>query len=49
MFLIRAGANFILGTEVSNSPLEDINIVRERANVEPLVTLTLEDIWQERA
>lgn len=48
MYLIRAEANLILGTDVGNPPLEDINIVRERANADLLAAVTLEDIWEER-
>ncbi len=48
MYLIRAETNFRLGTEVGNSPLEDINIIRERANADLLNEATLEDILEER-
>lgn len=48
MYLIRAEANFRLGTEVGNTPLEDINIIRERANANLLTIVALEDILEER-
>ncbi len=48
MYLIRAEANFRLNTAVGNTPLEDINILRERANAGPLNAVTLEDILLER-
>lgn len=48
MYLIRAVVNFVLGSEVGNTPPEDINKIKERANADPPGSLTLEDIWEER-
>lgn len=48
MYLIRAEANFRLGTEVGNSPTDDINMVRNRANASSLSSVDLEDILLER-
>lgn len=48
IYLTRAEANFRLGTEVGNTPLEDINVIRERANADLLTTVALEDILEER-
>jgi starch-binding outer membrane protein, SusD/RagB family len=50
MYLIRAEANFRLGTAVGTTPLEDINAVRTRANATPLTpaTLSLATILRER-
>ena len=53
MYLTRAEANFRLGTEVGNPPFEDINILRERADLEGAdlygaASLTLDDILDER-
>ncbi len=48
MYLIRAEANFRLGTEVGNSPADDVNMVRNRANASSLSSVDLEDILLER-
>ncbi len=33
---------------MGDTPLNDINLIRERVNLDPLVTLTLDDILLER-
>ncbi|MFH7012971.1 RagB/SusD family nutrient uptake outer membrane protein [Flavobacterium sp. FlaQc-52] len=48
MYLIRAEANFQAGTAIGNTPLDDINILRTRANAENLTAVTLDDILLER-
>ncbi|MCM4160453.1 RagB/SusD family nutrient uptake outer membrane protein [Antarcticibacterium flavum] len=48
MYLIRAEANERLGTEIGNTPLEDINLIRSRANATTLSSVDLEDILEER-
>jgi starch-binding outer membrane protein, SusD/RagB family len=48
MYLIRAEANERLNTEVGNTPLDDINLLRERANANQLSSVSLEDILEER-
>lgn len=48
MYLIRAECNFRLGTEVGRPPLEDINRIRARAKLLPLVVLDLDAILKER-
>ena len=48
MYLIRAEANERLGTEVGASPLEDINVLRERANATLFDSVDLETILMER-
>lgn len=48
MYLIRAEANFVLGTELGQTPLKDINMLRARANANLLTSVTLADIWEER-
>lgn len=48
MYLIRAEANFRNSTSVGASPLVDINLIRDRANLAPLTTLTLAAIQKER-
>ncbi|MCG9971800.1 RagB/SusD family nutrient uptake outer membrane protein [Christiangramia crocea] len=48
MYLIRAEANERLGTDVGATPLEDVNVVRERANAGLLSEVTLDDILRER-
>lgn len=48
MYLTRAEANFREGTAVGDDPIDDVNLVRQRAGLPPLVTLTLADILLER-
>ncbi|MGI4834080.1 MAG: RagB/SusD family nutrient uptake outer membrane protein [Janthinobacterium lividum] len=48
MYLTRAEANFRAGTSVGASPLADINLIRDRALLPPLSTLTLAAILKER-
>ncbi|MCZ8355013.1 MAG: RagB/SusD family nutrient uptake outer membrane protein [Cyclobacteriaceae bacterium] len=48
MYLIRAEANLQLGTSVGDSPLNDVNLIRERAEASLLGAVTLNDVIQER-
>ncbi|MEJ7680060.1 MAG: RagB/SusD family nutrient uptake outer membrane protein [Segetibacter sp.] len=50
MLLIRAEANFRLGTAIGAAPTDDINAIRIRANVTPYnsIGLTIDQILQER-
>jgi len=50
MYLTRAEANFILGEDEGDTPLNDINRIRDRVNLDPLdeVDLDLDAILQER-
>lgn len=48
MYLTRAEANFRAGTNVGATPLADINTIRERAGLDPLAALTIEQILLER-
>jgi hypothetical protein len=48
MYLIRAEANLRAGTTLGNTPLDDINIVRTRANADELGAVTVDDILLER-
>jgi tetratricopeptide (TPR) repeat protein len=50
MYLIRAEANFRRGTTVGATPLSDVNLIRQRAGLQPLTggQLTLESILKER-
>ncbi|KAF2514477.1 RagB/SusD family nutrient uptake outer membrane protein [Flavobacterium zhairuonense] len=48
MYLIRAESNLRAGTAVGNTPLDDINIIRTRANADELTTVTVDDILLER-
>ena len=48
MLLTRAEANFEEGTSIGAAPLADINVIRERAGLDPLTTVTLDDIREER-
>lgn len=48
LYLTRAEANFRMGTAVGDTPLNDINRIRNRAGATPLTTLTLNDFYEER-
>lgn len=48
MYLTRAEANFRLGTTVGSAPLADINLIRERAGLAPLTSLTIAAVLKER-
>ncbi len=48
MYLIRAEANSRLGTAVGADPADDVNILRNRAGLASLPTVTLDDILKER-
>lgn len=48
MYLIRAEANNRLNTSVGATPLTDINIIRNRAGLDLLSSVTLADILKER-
>ncbi len=48
MYLTRAEGNFRAGTTIGATPLEDVNTVRARADLDPLAALTLDDILRER-
>lgn len=48
MYLTRAEANFRLGTEVGDSPVNDINRIRQRVGLPDYITLTLDNILIER-
>ena len=48
MYLTRAEANFREGTSIGDDPINDINLIRARVNLDPLVVLTLDDILLER-
>ncbi len=48
MYLIRAEANFINNTVIGDSPLNDVNLIRARALLPPLGTITLDQIRAER-
>jgi hypothetical protein len=47
-YLTRAEANFRNGSSIGDTPLNDINTLRERAGLDPLASLTLEQILNER-
>jgi hypothetical protein len=46
--LIRAEANFRLGTSTGATPVEDINVIRARAGLTALTSVTLDQILKER-
>ena len=49
MYLTRAEANYRLGTDVGADPVDDVNIIRERSNLDPLASIDdVETILNER-
>lgn len=46
--LTRAEGNFEAGTGIGAAPADDINVVRQRAGLDPLNSVTREDIRLER-
>lgn len=48
MYLIRAESNFREGTSTGNTPLDDINLIRSRANADNYTSITLPEILLER-
>lgn len=48
LYLIRAEANFRLGTSTGATPVADINVIRNRANLASLASVTLAQILKER-
>jgi len=48
MYLTRAEANFREGTSVGQTPVDDINLIRNRAGLIPIGAVTLDDILLER-
>lgn len=48
MFLIRAEANVRGGTTTGDTPLNDLNVLRARANAPALTSATLDDVLLER-
>jgi len=48
MYLIRAEANLKAGTSTGATPLSDINMLRSRAGLDDLASVTIEDILRER-
>ncbi|NAS31591.1 RagB/SusD family nutrient uptake outer membrane protein [Flavobacteriaceae bacterium R38] len=48
MYFIRAEANLQDGTTIGDTPVNDINLIRNRAGVAPLAAVTIDDILDER-
>ena len=48
LYLTRAEANLRAGTAIGADPVDDVNMVRERANASTLAVVTAEDVVQER-
>ena len=48
MYLTRAEGNFREGTEVGNTPLNDLNLIRARVKLPAKTSISLEDILLER-
>ncbi|MFB6456284.1 RagB/SusD family nutrient uptake outer membrane protein [Chitinophaga sp. Hz27] len=48
MYLVRAEANLRAGTSVGDTPLNDVNAVRNRSKAIPLATVAADDVVQER-
>jgi len=44
MYLTRAEANFRLGTSVGADPVDDVNMIRERAGLDPLAAIADVDV-----
>jgi starch-binding outer membrane protein, SusD/RagB family len=48
MYLTRAEANLRLGTSIGDTPLNDVNTIRNRSNLADLVTVDLNAVLNER-
>jgi starch-binding outer membrane protein, SusD/RagB family len=48
MYLTRAEGNFRNSQAIGDTPLNDINLIRDRAGLPPLVALTIDNILKER-
>lgn len=48
MFLTRAEANFENGSEIGAPPVDDINVIRNRAGLDDLPAVDQDDIRRER-
>jgi tetratricopeptide (TPR) repeat protein len=48
LYLIRAEANLRLGTATDADPIDDINVIRQRAGVPDLAAVAVDDVLKER-
>lgn len=48
MYLIRAEANVRNGSSIGDTPLNDLNILRDRAGLDPLTSVDIDDVLRER-
>jgi len=48
LYLTRAEANLRAGTSVGDAPLDDVNLIRNRAGLNDLGSVTIDDILKER-
>ncbi|MCC9135521.1 RagB/SusD family nutrient uptake outer membrane protein [Pontibacter silvestris] len=48
LYLTRAESNLRLGTTIGDTPLNDINKIRTRANLSPATTVTVQDVLKQR-
>jgi hypothetical protein len=48
MYLTRAEGNYRAGTAVGAAPVDDINVILERAKLAPVASVTLDDILTQR-
>ncbi len=48
MYLTRAEANLRAGTSIGATPLQDLNVIRTRAGLDPLAAVTADDVLRER-
>lgn len=48
MYLTRAEANLRGGTSIGAAPVEDVNVIRERAGLDPVAAVTIDDVMHER-
>jgi len=48
MYLIRAEANVRNGSSIGDTPLNDLNLLRDRAGLDPLTSVDIDDVLRER-
>lgn len=48
MYLTRAEANLRGGTTIGADPVDDVNAIRERAELDPVASVTVQDVMDER-
>src|SRR5690625_7674727 len=48
MYLTRAEANLRGGTTIGADPVDDVNAIRERAELDPVASVTVQDVMDGR-